>query len=207
MATPSVFFPGKSHRQRSLAGYSPRGHRGWDRTEQQHGPVLSNALHFQSLQEMSGLLSNFLARVLFLDGCLRSGQLDPKLTLQFIQGECYWKCSWHQWQVGGRGRQNTCVEIKQIWTQILALHLNTLPTLSEPQIPCLLNGPEGIERGSEWPREWKERYFKGLVEELQIAAPLHRVRLCLPKMAAKTSPTSHTHLQCDLDSPPSTHGI
>ena len=29
----SVFLPGKSHRQRSLAGYSPWGHKSWDTTE------------------------------------------------------------------------------------------------------------------------------------------------------------------------------
>ena len=28
-----VFLPGKSHGQRSLAGYSPRGHKEWDTTE------------------------------------------------------------------------------------------------------------------------------------------------------------------------------
>ena len=32
MATYSVFSPGKSHRQRSLAGYSPRGHKELDTT-------------------------------------------------------------------------------------------------------------------------------------------------------------------------------
>ena len=34
MATTPVFFPGKSHRQRSLAGYSPWGHKESDTTEQ-----------------------------------------------------------------------------------------------------------------------------------------------------------------------------
>ena len=34
MATPSSFLPGKSHRQRSLDGYSPWGHKDFDRTEQ-----------------------------------------------------------------------------------------------------------------------------------------------------------------------------
>lgn len=34
---------------------------------------------------MSGLLSNFLARDLFSDFCLMSGELDPMLTLLFIQ--------------------------------------------------------------------------------------------------------------------------
>ena len=34
MATPSNFLPGKSHRQRSLDGYSPSGHKDFDRTEQ-----------------------------------------------------------------------------------------------------------------------------------------------------------------------------
>ena len=32
-ATHSVFLPGESHVQRSLAGYSSRGHKEWDRTE------------------------------------------------------------------------------------------------------------------------------------------------------------------------------
>ncbi|XDA79825.1 hypothetical protein R6Z07F_009821 [Ovis aries] len=34
MATHSSFLPGKSHRQRSLAGYSPRRHQESDMTEQ-----------------------------------------------------------------------------------------------------------------------------------------------------------------------------
>ena len=34
MATHSVFFPEKSHRQRSLEGYTPWGHKGSDMTEQ-----------------------------------------------------------------------------------------------------------------------------------------------------------------------------
>ena len=34
MPTHSVFLPGKSHRQRSLAGYSPRGHKESNTTEQ-----------------------------------------------------------------------------------------------------------------------------------------------------------------------------
>ena len=29
-----VFLPGESHRQRSLAGHSPRGHKEWDRLKQ-----------------------------------------------------------------------------------------------------------------------------------------------------------------------------
>ena len=33
VATHSVFLPGKSHGQRSLAGYSPWGHKESDRTE------------------------------------------------------------------------------------------------------------------------------------------------------------------------------
>ena len=33
MATPPVFLPGESHGQRSLAGYSPRGHNKLDTTE------------------------------------------------------------------------------------------------------------------------------------------------------------------------------
>ena len=33
MATPPVFLPGESHRQRSLAGYSPWGHKELERTE------------------------------------------------------------------------------------------------------------------------------------------------------------------------------
>ena len=31
-----VFLPGKSHGQRSLVGYSPRGHKEWDTTEHTH---------------------------------------------------------------------------------------------------------------------------------------------------------------------------
>ena len=34
MATRPVFLPGESHRQRSLAGYSPWGHKELDKTEQ-----------------------------------------------------------------------------------------------------------------------------------------------------------------------------
>ena len=34
MATHSVFFPGKSHEQGTLAGYSPWGHKELDTTEQ-----------------------------------------------------------------------------------------------------------------------------------------------------------------------------
>ena len=33
MATHSVFLPGESHGQRSLAGYNLQGHREWDMTE------------------------------------------------------------------------------------------------------------------------------------------------------------------------------
>ena len=36
MATHSVFLPGEFHRQGSLAGYSPRGHKEWDTTERLH---------------------------------------------------------------------------------------------------------------------------------------------------------------------------
>ena len=36
MATTPVFLPGKSHGQRSLVGYSPRGCKQWDRTDQLH---------------------------------------------------------------------------------------------------------------------------------------------------------------------------
>ena len=36
MATHSSILPGKSHRQRSLVGYSPRGHRESDMTERLH---------------------------------------------------------------------------------------------------------------------------------------------------------------------------
>ena len=35
MATHSIFLPGKPHRQRSLVGYSPRGHKQLDTAEQQ----------------------------------------------------------------------------------------------------------------------------------------------------------------------------
>ena len=41
MATHSVFLPGKSHKQRSLAGYSPWGHKESDTTGQ-----LSTHTHF-----------------------------------------------------------------------------------------------------------------------------------------------------------------
>ena len=34
MATTPVFLPGKSHGQRGLLGYSPRGHKEWDPAEQ-----------------------------------------------------------------------------------------------------------------------------------------------------------------------------
>ena len=34
MATASVFLPGESHRQSSLGGYNPWGHKGSDMTEQ-----------------------------------------------------------------------------------------------------------------------------------------------------------------------------
>ena len=33
MVTTLVFLPGESHGQRSLAGYSPWGHKEWDMTE------------------------------------------------------------------------------------------------------------------------------------------------------------------------------
>ena len=33
MATQPLFLPGKSHGQRSLAGYSPRGHKEFDTTK------------------------------------------------------------------------------------------------------------------------------------------------------------------------------
>ena len=33
MVTSPVFLPGESHGQRSLAGYSPWGHKEWDTTE------------------------------------------------------------------------------------------------------------------------------------------------------------------------------
>ena len=36
MATSSVFLPGESHGQRSLAGYSPWGHKELNTTEQLH---------------------------------------------------------------------------------------------------------------------------------------------------------------------------
>ena len=42
MATTLVFLPGESHGQRSLAGYSPEGHKESDKdlaTKQQHQPV------------------------------------------------------------------------------------------------------------------------------------------------------------------------
>ena len=37
--TTPVFLPGESHGQRSLAGYSPWGHRESDATERTHRPV------------------------------------------------------------------------------------------------------------------------------------------------------------------------
>ena len=36
-----VFLPGKFHEQRSLAGYSPRGHKAPDTTETEHGCIVS----------------------------------------------------------------------------------------------------------------------------------------------------------------------
>jgi len=38
MATTPVLLPGKSHRRRSLVGYSPWGHKELDTTEQLHFP-------------------------------------------------------------------------------------------------------------------------------------------------------------------------
>ena len=35
-----VFWPGESHRQRSLAGYSPSGHKELDKTERAHRTYL-----------------------------------------------------------------------------------------------------------------------------------------------------------------------
>ena len=59
MATTPGFLPGKSHGQRSLAGYSPRGHQESDTTEQlntrwetRQGPFGKVTLH-GSLVEMS----------------------------------------------------------------------------------------------------------------------------------------------------------
>ena len=52
MAPSPVLLPGESHGQRSLAGYSPRGHKGSDTTER---------LHFHALEKEMATHSGVLA--------------------------------------------------------------------------------------------------------------------------------------------------
>ena len=53
----SVLLPGKSHGQRSLAGYSPRGHKESNMTERlstaQHGEITLDYLHGPTVITMS----------------------------------------------------------------------------------------------------------------------------------------------------------
>ena len=51
-----VFFPGESHGQRSLAGYSPRGHKESDRLKQLSTPVsYSGSVRLKWSQNLDGL--------------------------------------------------------------------------------------------------------------------------------------------------------
>ena len=54
MATTPVFLPGESQRQRSLAGYSPWGHKELDTTERLH-------FHFYALEKEMATHSRVLA--------------------------------------------------------------------------------------------------------------------------------------------------
>ena len=40
-----IFLPGESHRQRSLEGYNPWGHKESDKTEQQQQKTASTSIH------------------------------------------------------------------------------------------------------------------------------------------------------------------
>ena len=52
MATTPVFLPGKSHGQRSLAGYSPWGHQESDATERLHFTLGSLVVRSPNLDEL-----------------------------------------------------------------------------------------------------------------------------------------------------------
>ena len=52
MATTPVFLPGKSHGQRSLAGYSPWGHKESDATERLHFALGSQVVRSPNLDEL-----------------------------------------------------------------------------------------------------------------------------------------------------------
>ena len=52
MATTPVFLPGKSHGQRSLAGYSPWGHKESDATERLHFTLGSLVVRSPNLDEL-----------------------------------------------------------------------------------------------------------------------------------------------------------
>ena len=56
MATHSVFLPGKSHGQRSLAGYSPQGHKELDTTDHTH---THTHMHLVSTLKKAPTLSGF----------------------------------------------------------------------------------------------------------------------------------------------------
>ena len=52
MATHSVFLPGESHGQRSLAGKSPRGHKELDMTERLTQLDMTEQIRIQPMKKM-----------------------------------------------------------------------------------------------------------------------------------------------------------
>ena len=108
-----VFLPGESHGQKSLAGYSPRGHRESDTTETKQQTGTANAPRPPSL------------RMLALDpgkGGAAVASLPVGLTQEHSQGpvpnscpprpcECVIKCSLvHVWLQGSKGNRVSALQ-------------------------------------------------------------------------------------------------
>ena len=89
-----IFLPGEFHGQRSLAGYSPRGHTESDTTEQ-----LSLLLHFFQ-KPWIGILSGTLTPKLF-KGFKECKPPSQNIYLHFLWFCCYW-CfypKFHIWDI------------------------------------------------------------------------------------------------------------
>ena len=84
-----VFLPGDSHGQRGLAGYSPRGHKGSDMTEQlstAHGVRIKHNILSQRTIYFTSCLSPPL-------DCSPQRQEFPLLTLPFFHQQALTWCS------------------------------------------------------------------------------------------------------------------
>ena len=98
-----VFLPGESHGQRTLAGYSPWGHRESDTTER-----LTLSLHFQCVLALPHLTSFF--SDLFGRLCASMKEILPAILVNNRCGShqaiIFQRCQ--QWALGGLGMETWC---------------------------------------------------------------------------------------------------